>query len=185
MGTLVTEPYLAVMPDFFGMSRDEFLTDKHPTSWIEFEEGKISEDEYVERFFKDGRSIDGVGLRDRMKEAYNWIDGMKSLVAELYDAGYDMHALSNYSTWFNMIEDKLNVSRYVQWSFVSCHTGIRKPAPQAYLGAAKALDAAPAECLFIDDRQGNVDAAREVGMLAIVFENSWQLRRELQRRALL
>jgi len=182
MDTLVTDPYFTAMPGFFGMSRDELRQAKHPTSWIEFEENRISEAEYVARFFRDGRPVDGDALRVCLKNAYDWVDGMEDLLADLQRAGYEMHALSNYPIWYRLIEDKLQLSRYIQWSFVSCLNGLRKPAPEAYLLAAESLEVDVGDCLLIDDRAVNADAAREIGMDAILAESSNQVREELGRR---
>ena len=79
-----------------------------------------------------------------------------------------MYALSNYSCWYRLIDEKLGLSRYLDWRFVSCNTGIRKPDPEAYLGAARALEVSPADCIFVDDRRRNVDAAVKVGMHGIL-----------------
>ena len=51
METVVTEPFLNVMPAFFEMTRDEFLSQKDPKSWIEFEKGNITEQQYFDSFF--------------------------------------------------------------------------------------------------------------------------------------
>ena len=51
--------------------------------------------------------------------------------AELRDAGVAMHTLSNYAPWYRQIEQRLGLSRYLPWTFVSCETGSRKPEPQA------------------------------------------------------
>ena len=185
METLVTEPYYRAMPGFFGMSLEELQAAKHPTSWIEFEKGQLAEAEYLPRFFRDKRPVDGEGLRRCVMDAFDWLDGMETLLAELHAAGHEMHALSNYPIWYEMIEEKLQLSRYLQWSFVSCHTGVRKPDPQAYLGAAKSLRVAPRDCLFIDDRLRNVQAAQAVGMDVIHRQSGEQLRDELVRRRLL
>lgn len=185
MDTLVTDPYYCAMPDFFGMSRKELRRAIHPTSWIEFEEGHISGAEYVARFFRDGRCVDGDALNACLKDAYDWVDGASQVLADLQDAGYEMHALSNYSTWYRIIEEKLQLSRYVQWSFVSCLTGLRKPAPEAYQSAAETLQVDVGDCLLVDDRIVNVDAARDVGMDAIQAESSPQVRAELVRRRIL
>jgi HAD superfamily hydrolase (TIGR01509 family) len=182
MDTLVTDPYFCAMPDFFGMSRKELKKAIHPTSWIEFEEGRISGPEYVARFFQDGRTVDGEALNACLKDAYEWIDGMEQVLADLQSAGYEMHALSNYSIWYRIIEEKLRLSRYLQWSFVSCLTGLRKPAPETYLSAAESIQTSVTDCLLIDDRAVNVDAARDVGMDAILAESSTQVRAELARR---
>lgn len=185
MDTLVTDPYYGAMPAFFGMSRKELKAAIHPTSWIEFEEGRISGPDYIAQFFQDGRPVDGDGLNACLKEAYDWLDGAEQLLADLKDAGYEMHALSNYSVWYRIIEEKLQLSRYIQWSFVSCLTGLRKPAPEAYRSAAATLQVDVSDCLLIDDRAVNVDASRDLGMDAILVESSAQVREELARRRIL
>ncbi len=182
MDTLVTDPFFEAMPTFFGMSFDELREVKHPASWIEFEKGRINEAEYLARFFRDGRPIDGKALLACLNDAYRWIDGMKELLSDLKNGGYEMHVLSNYSTWYRMIDQKLQLSEYIHWSFVSCLTGARKPEPQAYLSAAETLNVDVGECLLIDDRIVNVDAAKELGMDAILAESAAQIRVELARR---
>jgi FMN phosphatase YigB (HAD superfamily) len=185
METLVTEPFFTTIPDFFGMPLEQLLSVKHPTSWIQFEKGQITEAEYLATFFRDGRPVDGAGLRDCLRRSYSWVDGMEDLTAELKALGYEMHALSNYSTWFEMIEESLNLSRFLRWTFVSCLTGFRKPDPGAYLGAAAQLQVAPTQCLFIDDREENVRAAMDVGMDAVRMVDCDQIRHELAQRSLL
>ena len=168
MGTLVTEPYERDVPRFFGMTLDELFEVKHPTAWIEFEHGRIDEDEYCSRFFRDGRSLDKTAFKEMMRGSYEWMDGVEELLAELADKGYEMHALSNYSCWYQLIEDKLRLSRYVKWTFVSCHTGLRKPDPESYLHAARTLSVSPTSCIFVDDRKKNVTAAVDAGMQGIL-----------------
>jgi HAD superfamily hydrolase (TIGR01509 family) len=185
MDTLVHEPFFVELPAFFGMTLEELLAAKHPTAWIEFEEGRLTEPEYLARFFRDGREVDGAALRAHMSAAYRWLDGVPQLLAELHAAGRPMHALSNYPVWYELIEAKLGLSARVSWSFVSCRTGVRKPDPRAYLGAAEALGVAPADCLFVDDRATNVDGARAVGMPALRFTGAPALGAELVERGLL
>jgi len=184
MDTLVTDPYYEAMPAFFGMSFDDLRMAVHPTSWIEFEEGRITEAEYLARFFRDGRSVDAQALIPCLRNAYRWIEGMKELLADLKTAGYEMHVLSNYSTWYQLIEEKLQLSEYVHWSFVSCLTGVRKPDPQAYFSVTKSLQFDVRDCLLVDDRIVNVGAARDVGMDAILAESAAQIRAELARRGI-
>lgn len=185
METLVTEPYFTDLPAHFGISVAELRQQMHPTSWIDFEEGHITEAEYYQRFFLDGRPVDADSLRRRLYHAYRWLDGMEPLLAQLKRTGYQMHALSNYSTWYLIIEDVLAMSRYVAWTFVSCLTGLRKPSRECYLHAARTLRVAPGDCFFVDDRQVNVDAARAAGLDAVVKTNAANLRYELQQRGML
>ncbi|MEZ6073735.1 MAG: HAD family phosphatase [Pirellulales bacterium] len=182
METLVTDPFRDVIPDFFGLSLDELLAAKHPTAWIDFEKGLISQDEYFRVCFLDGRTVDGKTLVNRVAASYDWLDGMQPLLAELHARRHEMHAFSNYPVWYELIEARLGLSRYIDWTFVSCHTGLRKPDPQAYRHAIDILGVDPPECLFIDDRQVNVDAALNVGMDAILMRGAEDLRGELRRR---
>jgi HAD superfamily hydrolase (TIGR01509 family) len=186
MDTLVRDPFFTHMAGFFGLSFDELLRDKHPSAWGEFELGKISEDELYARFFRDGRAIDGAGLKRHMRDAYTWIDGMQALLGELRARGVEMHLLSNYPPWYRLCDERLGVFGLVEPSFVSCHTGVRKPAAAAYLGACAALGRTPEQCLFIDDREVNCAAARAVGMDAVRFGgDATALREELCGRKLL
>lgn len=185
MGTLVHEPFYEEVPAFFGMSLEELIEAKHPKAWLRFETGGIDEATLFETFFLDGRAFDHEGLKACMAEAYRWLEGMEELVADLRETGASLHALSNYSPWYRLIEERLAVSRYVAWSFVSCDTGVRKPDREAYLGPARALGVEPADCVFVDDREANCRAARALGMDAIRFRGAKGLRAELERRGLL
>jgi HAD superfamily hydrolase (TIGR01509 family) len=180
MDTVVRDPFATEEPAFFGLTLKELQRQKDPTAWVEFELGEIDEAEYFRRFFADRRPVDGLGLKATFRRAYRWVEGMEELLQDLRARGFQIHALSNYPPWYRLIDEALNVNRYLQWSFVSCHTGVRKPTPRAYLGAAEALGVAPAECLFIDDRQLNCDAAEAVGMPAVRFTDAGALRRALQ-----
>jgi FMN phosphatase YigB (HAD superfamily) len=185
MGTLVYDPFYVEVPAFFGTSLRELLRAKHPTAWAEFETGAIDEDELRRRFFADGRDYDHEGMKACMSAAFRLLDGVEALLAELVEAGYELHALSNYSAWYHLIEQRLELTRFLAWSFVSCDTGVRKPAREAYLGAARALGVAPGECLFVDDREENCAGARACGMPAVRCESAAGLRAELVRRGLL
>lgn len=172
MDTLVRDPFFTHMPGFFGHSMQELVTRLTPGAWVEFELGKLTELEFYARFFRDGRPLDGAGLKQHMASAYSWIDGIEALLGELQARAVEMHALSNYPLWYQLVEQQLGLSRYVQLSFISCHTGLRKPAPEAFLHACHQLDVPPEACLLIDDRAQNCAAAREVGLSALRFEGS-------------
>jgi FMN hydrolase / 5-amino-6-(5-phospho-D-ribitylamino)uracil phosphatase len=180
MDTLVVDPFRHVMPDFFGMTLERMLREKHPTAWGQFERGELSESAFLCRFFEDGRDYDHAAFKASIRASYGWIEGVESVLQALAARGVDMHALSNYPEWYTWIEERVGLSRYVRWSFVSCRTGVRKPDPAAFRRAAASLKRAPEECLFIDDRLNNCEAARGVGMAALQFVGDVaRLRREL------
>ena len=110
---------------------------------------------------------------------------MESLVAELRESGIEMHTLSNYPVWYRVIEEKLRLSRYLRWTFVSCLAGVQKPRPEAYAAAADAVKRPPGACLLIDDSRENCAGAEQAGMPAIWFRSAADLREELVGRGLL
>jgi HAD superfamily hydrolase (TIGR01509 family) len=183
MDTLVRDPFRDAMPAFFGMTLDEMLAAKHPTAWGAFERGELSESAFLTTFFRDGRAYDTEGFKACIRAAYHWMDGMQDLLRDLKARDHAMHTLSNYPEWHRWIEERLGLSRYLRWTFVSCRTGLRKPERESFLSAARALALRPSDCLFIDDRAKNCDAACDVGMLAIQFSgDASSLRDELARR---
>jgi HAD superfamily hydrolase (TIGR01509 family) len=183
MDTLVRDPFRD-LPEHFGLPFDELLALKDPDAWPAFERGELDERAYASRFFSDRRPVDPTGLRAFMAARYRWLDGVEDLLARLSARGVEMHALSNYPCWYEAVEAAVGLSRYVAWTFVSCRTGVRKPDPAAYLGAARALGRAPGECLFVDDRAKNVAAAEAVGMPSLRFTSSEALARDLAARGL-
>jgi HAD superfamily hydrolase (TIGR01509 family) len=186
MDTLVHDPFRDTMPAFFGLSLAELLRVKHPSAWGRFEKNELAEAAFLESFFSDGRRYDIEGFKAAIRAAYRFIDGIEPLLARLSERGIEMHALSNYPEWYVWIEERLGLSRYVRWSFVSCQTAVRKPDPAAYRGALAALERAPAECLFIDDRASNCEAARALGLPALHFKGDVRaLESELERYDLL
>ncbi|CAI9090916.1 OLC1v1025804C1 [Oldenlandia corymbosa var. corymbosa] len=179
MDTIVRDPFYHDVPAFFRMSFKELIESKHPTVWCEFERGLIDESELARKFFKDERYCDMEGLKSCMKRGYSYIEGVEELLHSLKNAGYEMHAFTNYPNWYLMIEDKLKLSTYLSWTFCSCIFGKRKPEADFYLEVIDHLKVHPSSCIFIDDRMRNVEAAIEAGITGILFKNAELLRKDL------
>lgn len=184
MGTIVRDPFYEDVPAFFRMPMEELLELKHPTVWLEFEKGLIDEAELEKKFFKDGRAVDFEGLKNCMISGYSYLEGIEELLNALKEKNYEMHAFTNYPIWYEMIEEKLKISRYLSWTFCSCKNGKRKPDPDFYLEALRHLEVEPASCIFIDDRKKNVEAAKEVGIVGLHFRSADLLLQDLCRLGL-
>ena len=64
---------------------------------------------------------------------------------------------------------------------LSFREGIMKPHPCIYLKAVALAGCKPEECVYIDDISEFVDAARALGLKAILFKSSKQLERDLKK----
>jgi HAD superfamily hydrolase (TIGR01509 family) len=185
MGTLVRDPFYEEMPRFFGVDMRTLLRLKHPTAWLELERGEIDDAVLATRFFADGRTIDVEALKQAMHAAYAFNPGIEPLLVELRARGVEMHVLSNYPTWYRLVEDRLGLSRYVPWTFVSCKIGVRKPDDAAYAAVTRTLGVAPGACTLVDDRPENCTAARRFGMDAHVYADAADLWVALRARGFL
>lgn len=185
MDTIVRDPFYQDVPAFFGMSLKELIDCKHPTAWLEFEKGLIDEMELARKFFKDGRDFDLEGLKTCMRNGYSYIEGIEQLLLSLKQNHYEMHAFTNYPIWYQLIEDKLKLSKYLSWTFCSYAFGKRKPDTEFYKEVVRRLNVDPTNCIFVDDRQKNVEAAIEVGIRGVHFKNVNLLCEELSSMELI
>ncbi|GAV81928.1 HAD_2 domain-containing protein [Cephalotus follicularis] len=181
MDTIVRDPFYHHVPAFFGMSMEELIECKHPTAWIEFEKGLIDEVELARKFFKDGKPFDLEGLKNCMRSGYSYVEGVEELLRALKHNNYEIHAFTNYPIWYKMIEDKLEISTYISWTFCSCIHGKRKPDHDFFLEVVRHLKVDPASCIFIDDRIKNVEAAAEIGFIGLHFKNTDLLHQDLSQ----
>lgn len=179
MDTLVRDPFHDAIPGYFGLTLPELFEQKHPSAWVEFELGQLTLHEYCNRMFADCRPVDSERFVEHIRPAYRLLDGIEELLGELQSRGVEMHALSNYPELYRVMDAEVGLSRWVKPSFVSYLTRVRKPDAEAYLGAARALDRSLADCVFVDDRKSNTDAAIAVGMPSIVFRGAAALRSDL------
>ena len=74
---------------------------------------------------------------------------------------------------------KFNFDAIFKPIVISGYVGIKKPDARIYNMLLQELGAPAEECLFVDNNQVNVDAARSLGFRTILFKNAEQLRKEL------
>jgi len=187
MDTIIHDPFYTAMPAYFGLSFEQLLKQKHPSAWIDFESNKLTEDEFFAQFFTDGRPIDKHDFIEKaLKTQYRYLPGMESMLSKLKASGYDMRTFSNYPVWYEYIEEVCQVSKYVEWEFVSCkgvlaRHGARKPSESSFELVLRELKNEGVDrVVFVDDRESNVEAARKVGMEGVLFEGAGALEEALR-----
>ncbi len=83
---------------------------------------------------------------------------------------YRLILLSNTDVMrFGFIRKRFPEILFFDAYVLSYEVGYMKPAPQIYKVALKKAKARAEECLFIDDREENVEAALKLGIHAIHF----------------
>jgi putative hydrolase of the HAD superfamily len=122
-------------------------------------------------------------FREIYFEALHPNEPMLDLMRELRDRTFRMAILTNnVREWEELWRSKLPLDEIFDLIVDSAWVGMRKPDPAIYLLTVERLEDGlePAECLFVDDNEGNVEAARELGMTAIHFRSTEQAIEEIR-----
>jgi putative hydrolase of the HAD superfamily len=156
----------------------------HPL--YELEKGRISEREFLSLL--EGQLGDGIklhGFRDTYFRHLRPNARMIGYVRELRGRGLRTALLTNnVREWEPQWRAKLpDVDEIFEVIVDSAYVGMRKPERGIYeltlerLGGSLRAD----ECVFVDDIDANCDAAEELGMVAVRFQDAEQAIGEIER----
>jgi putative hydrolase of the HAD superfamily len=157
---------------------------RHKEVVAEWEEGRITIDEYLEiavfhtpRPFSREEFVQFMYSQSVPDEATIAIARQLSL-----RAGYTMMTLNNEAEELNRHRiEKFGISQIFEAFLSSCWLGVRKPIRRFYNRGLGIAQAEAASSLFIDDRQQNLISASTLGMNVIHFKSAAQLRSDLER----
>jgi len=165
----------------FGLDAAEF-DERHQAFVNGFETGTITLAEYMQRtVFYRPRAFAPDDFKEFAFERSQILPESFPVLAEVAKTGkYFVAALNNESFEINEYRiDTFNLRAHFVAFFSSCYLGLRKPENEIYRRALFMAHRKPAECIFIDDRELNVESAKQVGMRGIHFQNAKQLRDDL------
>jgi epoxide hydrolase-like predicted phosphatase len=184
-GVLMTDvPLRKIARDLstrFSVPEDELHSHLYPTGhWTLLTLGEISEGDYWDHFLKNAKiDLDKKELRDRVRTELRPI-AQNARIIPLLRGRYRLAVLSNHSReWSEFMRGEFDFFDCFDQIIFSCDVGLRKPDPRIYRLALARLGSDPEECLFVDDKKRNTDAAREAGMKTITLENASDLREQL------
>jgi len=107
-------------------------------------------------------------------------DDTVALVRELDERGWPLYALTNFSREkFPLVVRRFDVFALFDGIVVSGEIGLIKPDPAIFHHLLERYALRAEACLFIDDAEANVAAARALGMRAIRYTGAGALRRDL------
>ena len=115
-------------------------------------------------------------------EALHPNEPMLELMRELRDRGYRMAILTNnVREWEERWRSKLPIDEIFELVVDSAYVGMRKPEPGIYELTLRRLGSVePGRCLFVDDNELNVEAARKLGIHAVHFQSNEQAIAEIK-----
>ncbi len=155
-----------------------FDSDAH----LQYEQGTITTEQYFSFVKTKMGFTDGF---DQFAELFTIGFGpnipLEGIVRGMQKNNLAVAAVSNTTPLhYQHLTRKYPVLQAIDVHVPSYIAGAKKPDQQHFDAAMRATESRPDHCLFIDDLQENVDAARVLGMEGIVYKDPAQLRSELK-----
>lgn len=109
------------------------------------------------------------------------VPGMRDLLTGLKKEGYRLYGLTNWCDRVHVTMSRYGIFDLLDGVVISSEVHEVKPFPQIYRILFEKFSLDPAECLFTDDKQENIDGSQAVGMDAVLFKNARQYESDLRR----
>ncbi|AXC14594.1 hydrolase family protein [Acidisarcina polymorpha] len=170
--------------EHFGLPREPFER-IHAEVNDAWERDQITVEEYLQKtVFCEPRQFTPQDFLAEMKKQSelhpNTAIGLLRQVAASDDLAVGI--MNNESRELNDFRiEKFGFYEYFDCFVSSCYVGLRKPHPEIYKLALDLLQRDPDEVLFIDDREGNIATATDLGMHGIVHKTAKQTAMEMDR----
>ena len=114
-------------------------------------------------------------------ELYVAYDDTVKFYNEVYEQGYDIYLLTNFSKdGYEYISNKFDFFKKAKGAVVSSHLKIAKPDIRIYQYLLETYNLNPDECIFNDDSVANINAANELGIHGIVYTDIESLRKDFK-----
>lgn len=106
------------------------------------------------------------------ESGYPVMEGASELICKLHKSGLKL-AVASSSGMKRIISsiEKLNVAEEIYCVVSGQELSRPKPAPDIFLKAAEKLNVLPEECIVIEDSLNGMKAAKNAGMICVMYEN--------------
>ena len=165
----------------FGLDWEEY-SDRHEKVGHAIETNRMSLEQYLDRaIFYRPREFSREEFRAFIFAQSQPKPESIAIVAQLADSkNHFLATINNEVLELNLYRlEHFGLRRYFPVFFSSCFLGLRKPDEAIYRLALQVTQEAPANCIFIDDREVNLECPRELGLKTILFQDAAQLRADL------
>lgn len=165
---------------YFGITYDD-MEEGWKAYWPDFSRGKSSEDEFWKGFLgaAGAKKIDIEYAKKLYRKYQKPIENMLSLLERLKQ-NYRLAALTTISKeWLDFKRKGFALDNLFEAYVSSGYSGLKKSDPQIYDLILEKIGVKAEECIFIDDKKGNLAQAKKKGMELILFLNQKKLERRL------
>ena len=108
-------------------------------------------------------------LRNTILKGFNLRGWMLEVIGLLKSQGVRLAILSDQTNWLDELQDKLGFFEHFERVFNSYHIGKTKLEKSLFLDVLDVMQLPPRDVLFVDDTEGHVRRAAEVGLVTIHY----------------
>lgn len=140
--------------------------------WNEYDRGVLTDEEILDLFIENDPGIENElrAFEEDFHGLLKQFEYTKGWIKSLQKQGYKVYCLSNMSyKAVRECDDALNFLPELDGYILSCDVKLIKPDSSIYNALFEKYDLNPAECIFVDDLERNIEAAEKEGMYGIVF----------------
>jgi len=165
----------------FGLSAQEKQDAKKATRNLfeQLDKGLLDEDsfwlKFTERINKPMPADVKELSRKLFNEHFELYKEVVNMIKNLKAEGYTTAVLSDTFPYMAEITRERSGYDYFDKVYLSCEVGFVKPQKEFYELAVKDLAVLPSDCIFIDDCEGNLLPAKEMGMKTVLAKNPNQI----------
>jgi len=155
---------------------------RHEKIFKEFEKNLITRNDYLDEVvFVKEQKFSREDFISFMKEQSKPVLKTLQILLKLKNQGiYFLATINNESYELNNYRLKtFGLNKFFNAFFSSAYLKMRKPEPEIFITALNILGKEPLECLFIDDRKENIEAAQKIGIQTIHLTNVEKLEKKL------
>lgn len=166
--------------DRAGCSRETFREVLAHVGSLGYETGKVNTEVFLREMNAQLGANLTVGEFTTLWNATFEEDPEMASLLQALGKSFPVFLLSNTNeNHYAFLQGRFNVARHFKELILSYQVGLAKPDQRIYRLVIERSGFAAAECVFVDDLEVNVQAARAVGMRAIQFVGIDDLKRRL------
>ncbi len=162
----------------------EDFADRHELMLDAFETGQATLDQYLQRtvFYRQREFTPEAFKAFMFEQSQPFPEALQFLGEIAASRKFTMAALNNESKEINEYRiSQFKLRDYFEVFFSSCYLGVRKPDIKIYQRVLEITQREPSKCVMIDDRELNLECARELGLQTIQVKNLAQMKADLAR----
>ena len=164
----------------YGLDPETAVNQIH-SGWNDYKVGKIGSEKFWQSFIDlSGISKNHEELEKSSISYINEIPGVADIIKALKQKYKTAVLSNNVESWIAKFKQMFDTESMFDIVISSHEVGMAKPHKEFFDYCLEKLNLNAGDCVFIDDQNNNIDAAKSYGFNTIKFENAEQLKSELK-----